>query len=145
MIGKLSQSTLRLAASSGINILSGSVRTYDKRIIVFCPPFPGNHKCRYALRSRIVWWLHTGDVIVGCKFNIHHKNNNRQDDRFCNLKKTGHIEHLLHHNPKGLLDVTKTCKECGKRFKINRWRLKDKSRGQFCSPVCYYKHPKRKK
>jgi hypothetical protein len=34
------------------------------------------------------------------------------------------------------------CKHCRKSFSINRWRLKEGSRGLFCSQKCYHQHPR---
>lgn len=142
MIGKLFQATLRLGKAKGIDMLAGSIRPKDGRIIMFVPTFPGAHKSRYALRARVVWWLHTGDVVTGSVINIHHKNNDRQDDRFNNLQCMTHAEHSLLHNFVGRNSAEKTCKNCGKKFRINGWRLKDKTRGQYCTHVCFLSGPR---
>lgn len=36
--------------------------------------------------------------------------------------------------------VEKICKECKNTFNIERWRLKDKNRGKFCSVYCTRKY-----
>ena len=142
MLGRLSGSTISLARARGIPILSGSVRPTDKRIIIFYRQYPGAHKSGYGLRSRIVWWLHTNEVIKGSDFNIHHRNGIRQDDRIGNLEKLSQREHSIKHATKEGSQVTRKCHLCQRDFIIERWRLKEKSRGRFCSQDCYHSYPK---
>jgi hypothetical protein len=143
MLGKLSDLTIQIASQRGIPITTGSIRPKDGRILIFCRAFPGAHKSGYALRSRIVWWLHTGEVIRGMEFNIHHKNEDRRDDRFENLEKISHSEHSSMHNKEDGAYLERFCLHCGQEFFIERWRLKEKSRGTFCSLDCYHAHPKK--
>lgn len=35
--------------------------------------------------------------------------------------------------------INRTCKLCGTTFQIERWRLKDPTRGKYCSPTCSFK------
>lgn len=142
MIGNLSKETLSLAGSRGLPIALGTLRKTDKRVILFCRWFPGAHKSGYALRSRVVWWLHTGEVIKGASENIHHKNGIRSDDRFSNLEKMKHGLHSSHHNASRINNVSRTCKACRKAFDINAWRLKEENRGKFCSQQCYQAYPR---
>ena len=81
----------------------------------------------------------TGITISGMEYNLHHKNEDRTDDRFENLELIPHVDHILHHNPKTVVMVDRNCLQCGGTFQIKSWRLKDKSRGKFCGQKCYRK------
>jgi hypothetical protein len=141
MIGKLSPHTLALALKKGIDLSSGSLRK-DGRVILQCWIFPARHKSGAALRSRIVWWLHNDESWLGDCFNVHHKNGVRSDDRIENLEKLDHAGHSSMHHPK-YSETIRRCVHCHDDFRIDAWRLKDKTRGQFCSQVCYHNHPKK--
>lgn len=145
-LGKVDSFLVDKANSLGINLLGGYIRNTDKRIVIGNKIFLtiGN-KSRYRLRSRIVWWLHTGIMLNGWQDgNVHHKNGNRIDDRLKNLELIDHKDHAHEHNPNGLEDVFCTCKNCNINFKITRYRLKEKGRGSFCSQDCYKRFPKSK-
>lgn len=143
MIGRVGRNTIALAIKRGINIAGGCVNRRDGRVRIFVKgKFPGAHKSGYALRSRVVWWLHTGEILTGCDVNLHHCNGDRADDRFFNLMPMPHREHAQHHNPPSAELVDRICKQCGGAFKIKKWRLKDKARGTFCGQECYQAHPK---
>ena len=142
MIGFLSNETIKLANAINFPIESGSLRK-DGRVIIFSREYPGSHKSGYGLRSRIVWWLHTGKAFIGMSINIHHKNENKSDDRIENLENLSHSEHLHYHNPPNQTAVTKVCAGCNQPFIIPKWRLKDKSRGKYCGQKCFQSAPKR--
>lgn len=130
----------------GIDLEKGSLRTVNGRffLTVSMDLYPGIHNTsNSALRSRVVWWIFTGDILVGCKFNIHHKNRNRSDDSFSNLEKIGHSEHTRLHHPIGAADVEKKCRQCGSTFTIQRHRLKEIGRGSFCNRICYKQYKNR--
>ena len=142
MIGRISVSTANLAIKHGIDIENiGSLRP-DGRVIIFMRSFPGSHKSGYVLRSRLVWWIHHGQVISGDAIHIHHINGDESDDRIENLKKMTRSEHLHHHNAPLRKDVIRWCKWCNKKFSIKAWRLKDKTRGQYCSQECWHQKPR---
>lgn len=136
--------TVMLAEKKGIDLAKVWVRPRDGRAILWHAwSFPACQKqVGQALRSRVVWWLHTGEVLKGCSVNLHHKNHVRTDDRFTNLERLSHKEHSLLHNGEGRFDVQLICKTCKNGFNIKRWRLKDKSRGQYCSQKCYQRRGK---
>lgn len=144
MVGLVDEETINLAVAIGLEIRGGCINSLDHRVRIFVGNrFPGSHKSRYALRSRVVWWLHTGEVLTGCEFNIHHNNHDRADDRFSNLSKMPHREHAQQHNPKTVEWVDRLCLHCGGLFKIKKFRLREKTRGQFCGQACYQAHPKK--
>jgi hypothetical protein len=138
MKGKVDSNSMKLGNAAGIDISRGYLNINDGRVrLSVKKKYPGAQPSGgYALRSRIVWWLNTGEIIKGLKFNIHHKNGNRADDRFENLEKIDHADHSRQHNPFKL--VARRCIRCSKQFQINGWRLKEKSRGKFCSQECYH-------
>ena len=144
MIGRVDKWYEKKARAKGINAPLGSIRNSgDGRVLVFARRFPGHHNAGYALRSRIVWWLATGEILRGDKFNLHHKNHDRSDDRFSNLEKIEHRQHSYEHNQHRILWEHKCCVRCGRIFPIKPWRLKDPSRGKYCSQDCYHEQPKR--
>jgi hypothetical protein len=137
-IGLVDELTIQKAALFDLVIAAGSINKNDKRVRVFVKGvYPDAHKQGYALRSRVVWWLNTGEVVTR-GFDIHHKNHVRHDDRFENLEKLPHDKHARHHNSKKVVMVERQCQCCGNSFLIKRFRLKDLSRGRFCSQLCYH-------
>lgn len=144
----LNRGVIWLADAAGIDLGKSYLRKADGRYVMWhAEAFPGatNKGPRCALRSRVIWWLYTGEVLKGYDVNLHHKNHDRTDDRFENLEKITHAEHSLLHNPDGRSDVERTCRECGRSFTIDRGRLSEKGRGSFCSSECYHKHPRKTK
>lgn len=145
MIGLVNKTSLIKAYKLGIDLSGGLPRGQRRssRIAVFANKFPGAHKDGFALRSRVVWWIHTGEIISGMEFNIHHRNGNRIDDRFRNLKKIKHLEHSKLHNPKQP-EVLCICIVCQNQFSLPQWYLNNPSKGKFCSLKCYHNFPKSK-
>lgn len=146
MLGKLDWQTIELANEQGIDIEGGYIRTTDKRVVIGNKIFlTMGMKHRYVMRSRIVWWVNTGEFLTGGEWDIHHKNHNRIDDRFCNLEKLSHSDHSIEHHPGGTSEVvTRICKGCKKEFLIFKHRLKERGRGTFCSQKCYHSTPRTK-
>ena len=137
--GQVDRKSFNLAKAKGIDLAGGYVRGTDKRAIIGNVQFLAlGMKHRYMLRSRIVWWLRTGEVLRGFKWNLHHKNHDRLDDRFENLEKVEHSAHSKEHHPLGEHATERVCRYCNKQFTINIWRLREKGRGTFCSlPCCF--------
>ncbi len=54
------------------------------RMTVYRPDYPCCTPHGYVSRSRIVWWLVTGEVVRKGKV-VHHINGDKMDDRFENL------------------------------------------------------------
>lgn len=142
MIGRIDRKSISLAKHHlGIDLSSVGSAKGIRRTIIKCPKFPGAHQNGYALRSRVVWWLNTGEVIKGTKIDIiHHRNHDRLDDRFINLQRLQHREHSQLHNHKTCL-IQFTCEHCRKPFEVERWRLSKSAgrAGRFCSQICYHK------
>lgn len=140
--GGVDLASRRGATRRCIDLLDGYLRNTDGRFILYvAAAFPGAHANGKALRSRVVWWLHTGEVIKGAgPLDVHHKNHDRGDDRFSNLARLGHVEHSQHHNPKGLLDVEVRCRGCNTPIYLPPHKIRA-GRGRYCSQACYHATP----
>lgn len=109
------------------------------RFRVYRPDYPRAYALGYALRAHVVWWLAHGEVHPQGT-NLHHRNENRTDDRIENLEVLSHGEHTRRHSigPPMIL----TCHRCHNRFTREIWRLKSRaregSRKTYCSPACCY-------
>lgn len=141
MRGLVDPEIVERAKLYGIDLSStGFIRRNDGRVFLTnAGQFPIQHSRGGALRARVVWWLATGEAIQGTEFDIHHKNHVRSDDRIANLEKWEHHAHAKLHNPPSAVSVERTCLTCGKTFAIVGWRLKERSRGRYCSQDCYKK------
>ena len=87
------------------------------------------------LEHHLVWWLNTGEV-VGDGFIIHHKNENKTDNRFENLEKMEIGEHTSLHKTTNSF-ITYTCPSCGVEFsRSERIHKSRKSKNVYCSNKC---------
>jgi hypothetical protein len=103
---------------------------------VYRPDFPKVWDASgYAKRSHVVWWLKTGRIVSRAHV-LHHKNENKLDDKIENLELKTKGEHTEHHNQR--YRVAMRCQNCGITFYIPRHRLKE-GRGRFCTFDCYVK------
>lgn len=102
-----------------------------KRFKVYRPDFPRTNVSGWALRSLVVWWLNTGQVPEADHV-IHHKNEDKLDDRFDNLECMTHSQHQKHHRGN---DVECVCGYCGRTFIVPQWRI-NQGRGKWCSHQC---------
>ena len=111
------------------------------RFRVYRPDYPRAYGEGYALRAHVVYWLKMGRVHPK-GFVLHHKNEDKGDDRFTNLELVEHGKHTsLHH-----AEVhTFTCKQCRQPFRVSGGTVaKRRSEGnvpKFCSRSCLYKFP----
>ncbi len=92
----------------------------------------------------LVWWLKTGEVVTGSML-IHHKNNQKRDNRFENLEKKTRADHTAHHNRErsGPPEVViLTCAWCSKEFEVFKRNLGSrlKSTNNHCSRSHSVKH-----
>jgi hypothetical protein len=69
-----------------------------------------------ALEHHIVWWQNTGQTVPK-GFLLHHKNENKLDNRFENLELKQWGNHTSEHNLKTTLFTTVTCSWCGELIK----------------------------
>lgn len=93
-------------------------------ILVFLPTHPLARKDGYVTKHRMIYYDKTG-IKLSPNLHIHHKNENKKDNRFENLEVLDIISHAKHHY-KGYF---------GKKRKIQKCRmcnLKIKSDRQLC-------------
>lgn len=107
------------------------------RFLVYRPDCPRAYADGYALRSHVVWWLHTGKGHSH-GLRLHHKNGDRLDDRAENLELCTQSDHLIAHRGNY---VELTCKQCGREFLEKQGRVNSRE-VKFCSQGCYHKYPK---
>lgn len=108
------------------------------RFRVYRPDYPRVYAEGYALRTHVVWWLHTGQVHPAGT-NLHHKNGDRLDDRLENLEIIDHGLHSSLHNRQYHAFV---CQFCGEEFMVSGQRLASRrSEGRtpkYCSQQCFH-------
>jgi hypothetical protein len=105
--------------------------------------YPGKrYRDRYCYEHHLVWWQNTGEVPGEAEL-IHHKNEDKRDNRFENLEKKGWARHTAEHNSERTAWVTVVCgrSACGKEFNVprreHRERLKRSRSGRlFCTKSC---------
>lgn len=114
------------------------------RFRVWVPDHPRAYEGGYILRSIVAYETYHG-VEVPKDAAIHHVDGNRLNDSKENLEMMSFSEHSTLHNKDKEAWVERICLHCGCSFLIERWRLKDPSRGKFCSQKCYHDHPRSKK
>jgi len=90
----------------------------------------------------LVWWQHTGQVIKPGDV-IHHKNNQKRDNRFENLEMKTNRDHSREHGRKRTAPSTNLdCSYCRTKFSIKGRNFRFKSRFQknfYCSRRCFYR------
>lgn len=123
------------AKKLGIDLSFGHVDGDGRFVVYKVSKFPGVRSRSMALRSRVVWWLATGEVLNGIKYGIHHRNRNRLDDSIENREKLLQVDHGRLHNPK--VFVTRICRTCHIEFQAKPFRIRSETQGQFCSRQCY--------
>lgn len=107
--------------------------------------YPGKrYRDRYAYEHHVVWWQNTGSVPPP-GFDVHHKNEQKRDNRFDNLELLSKSEHTKHHAPEAMPKLSFTCGWCLELFKVSeriaRQRLKKAKHDKlFCSRSCGAKH-----
>lgn len=104
-------------------------KTYHKGLI------PEHHK---------VWWEETGELVEKDEV-IHHKNEDKKDNRFENLEKMTLTEHNRLHSDGRQIAVLE-CPECGEIFEREKSQMflsKPNQKSAFCDDSCrakYYHH-----
>ena len=102
--------------------------------------YPGKkYRGRYAYDHQVEYWINTG-VIVEKGYAIHHKNNNKHDNRFENLQLLTVKEHSKHHGSLSKVYRFAICPSCKKEF-----QQKKRPAQRFCSRKCIglYNFPSR--
>lgn len=110
-------------------------------ILVRAPDnYPGKkYRNKYIYEHHLVWWINTGDII-GADQVIHHKNENKLDNRFENLEVLSRSSHSIHHSTKESSKLELVCPVCNRIF-IRRksdffFRRRNKQLKFYCSRRC---------
>lgn len=106
--------------------------------------YPGTkYRGRYVYEHQLVWWQNTKQ-LVPAGFLVHHKNEQKRDNRFDNLELTTRSSHSREHQlEKAPPPVTVICTHCGIDFALSTQRYNDRSKckiGLFCTKSCSMKH-----
>ena len=109
--------------------------------ITFYKRSSGHYHCGMGLHQA-VWLYYFGLISEG--YEIHHKNENKDDNNIENLQSLSKGDHSKIHNNLKLENRKKikgVCKECGKEFEAY-----DCGKNRFCSDYCQskYRHKKDK-
>lgn len=109
----------------------------DGRFRVILPNHPRASRDGFVLRSIVAYEIyHNIQVKLGPE--IHHMDGNRLNDSKENLQLLTNSDHQKTHARLRGAYISRVCNHCGKAFEINRWRLKEPTRGQYCTPRCFY-------
>jgi hypothetical protein len=93
-----------------------------KYIYVYDPNNPMADKRGRVLEHRYVMAKHIGRPLLSTEL-VHHKNEDKKDNRIINLELTDRSQHSKDHNPKDRVGLT--CPVCGCKFERQRSRIKD--------------------
>lgn len=101
--------------------------------------FPGtvfdNGNC---YKHHLVWWKKRGEVPSKDEV-IHHKNEDKSDNRIENLEKLTVKEHVSLHADRGRTYLLIECPECGLKFEREKRKtclIKANKKADFCSRSC---------
>lgn len=89
------------------------------KYILMCAPnnYPGKrYRGRYIYEHHYVWWKNTGELVpVG--HIVHHKNDDKRDNRFINLEVMSNRDHVIMHNAdRSRAMLTLVCSLCNLIF-----------------------------
>jgi hypothetical protein len=96
-------------------------------ILVIAPEgYPGKkYRDRYVYEHHLVWWVNTGQTVPENKV-VHHRNEDKHDNRFENLELTLRSSHSRdHHPPVTYIDLK--CAFCGVGFKRDAKNYRSKA------------------
>ncbi len=105
------------------------------RFKVYAPDHHRSGKHGYVFRSIIACELYN-NITIPTTMAVHHKDENRLNDSKENLEVMIFGKHTTLHQRDLSSDIKRICEVCKKEFIIKRWRLKDPTRGKFCSVYC---------
>jgi hypothetical protein len=114
-------------------------------LVVAPEEYPGiKYRGRYIYEHHLVWWRNTGELVTGSML-IHHRNEQKRDNRFENLEKKDKAVHASEHTRKRVGPrkmLTLECAWCGKDFQIaaSDWPSRSKYVNNHCSRSCSVKN-----
>lgn len=109
------------------------------------PDYPGKrYRDKYVYEHHLVWWINTGSLVPE-GFDVHHKNEEKRDNRFENLELKKHAEHSREHGYERHHGYTKLkCVFCSTEFetslRIFNYKIKKNQQNFFCSQECQRIH-----
>ena len=112
-------------------------------ILIVAPAgYPGKkYRGRYAYEHSVVWWQTTGQVVPEGQL-LHHKNEDKHDNRFKNLELKSTAKHNADHNT--ITPVKLKCAFCDKSIlrkqSEHRFRLRTGQVYFYCNRSCFGKH-----
>jgi hypothetical protein len=120
-----------------------NVKNGPYELVIAPEGYPGKrYRGRYAYEHHIVWWLRTGQAVQP-GFEVHHKNEQKRDNRFDNLEYLSGADHRKGHGEKLKRFVTTKCAFCEKDFEISPRQLKSRLKrypALHCSRSCSVKN-----
>jgi predicted RNA-binding Zn-ribbon protein involved in translation (DUF1610 family) len=108
-------------------------------LVIAPDDYPGKrYRGRYCYEHHLVWWR-AGKSLPAQDEVVHHKNNNKRDNRLENLKITKRGIHSCRHTKsRGRVLVRFRCPSCGVEFIRPKWKSQISKGGKitFCSRQC---------
>lgn len=111
-------------------------------MVVAPKEYPGRkYRSRYVYEHHLVWWQRTGEVVPdGCL--IHHKDENKRNNKFRNLELKSISDHSKDHAKSRIRRQKLKCSSCGSKFEMAasdyRYKYKVGQRNFYCSRACSY-------
>ena len=114
------------------------VSTHGQYLCVYHPTHPRAYANGYVLAHRAVIEESLGRYLEPHEV-IHHKNENKRDNRIENLEITNRSDHAAHHHPQPAPAIILTCPHCSKTFTRRRGKthlVKRTASRTYCSRRC---------
>ncbi len=110
-------------------------------LVIAPSEYPGlKYRGRYIYEHHLVWWRNTGELVPD-GYLIHHKNENKRDNRFDNFELQKRPEHTaLHNSERKPPPIMLICEWCWipfyKEVRQHRAKIKAGQTSFFCSRSC---------